>query len=195
MARPFGKTKAKKAIRKQDFERLLDFVSKNKLMNHPTRLKTKMAYTILYVTGCRISEIVNFTKDDLEYMIKYKEFSLNNKNKTKTPRLIEFSDDQIVLLEKVCTKESGFLFKKNNSLEPMSIAGLTTICNQYIQAALGELYSSHGFRRNMITQILHKTGRIKLAQIHIGHKSPSTTTRYDTPQDGEIRDTLNLIKW
>ena len=88
-----------------------------------------------------------------------------------------------------------FLFKKNNSLEAMSITGLTTICNQYIQVALGELYSSHGFRRNMITQILHKTGRIKLAQIHIGHKSPSTTTRYDTPADGEIRDTLNSINW
>lgn len=195
MARPFGKTKAKKAIRKADFERLIDFVSKNKTMNHPTRSKLKTAFTILYVTGCRISEIVNFTKEDIESMIKNKEFSLNNSNKTKIPRLIEFSDSQISLLEKVLTKETGFLFKKNNSFESMSITGLTTLCNQYIQIALGELYSSHGFRRNMITQILHKTGRIKLAQIHIGHKSPSTTTRYDTPADGDIRNTLNSINW
>lgn len=195
MARPAGVTKAKKAIRKQDFERLLDFVGKNKMMNHPTRYKLKAAYTLLYCTGCRISEIVKFTRDDLEQMIKYKEFSLDNKNKTKRPRLIEFSDNQIVLLEKVFTKETGFLFKKNNSFEAMTASGLTTLCNEYIQIALGELYSSHGFRRNMITQILHKTGRIKLAQLHIGHKSPSTTTRYDTPHDGEIRDTLNSINW
>ena len=97
MARPAGVTKAKKAIRKQDFERLLDFVGKNKVMNHPTRYKLRTAYTLLYCTGCRISEIVNFTRDDLEQMIKYKEFSLDNKNKTKRPRLIEFSDNKIVL--------------------------------------------------------------------------------------------------
>ena len=30
MARPFGKTKAKKAIRKADFEKLLDFVGKTR---------------------------------------------------------------------------------------------------------------------------------------------------------------------
>lgn len=195
MARPAGVTKAKKAIRKQDFERLLDFVGKNKMMNHPTRSKLKTAYTLLYCTGCRISEIVKFTRDDLEQMIKYKEFSLNNRNKTKKPRLIEFSDYQVVLLEKTLTKETGFLFKKNNSIEPMSITGLTTLCNEYIQVALGELYSSHGFRRNMITQILRKTGRIKLAQVHIGHKSAATTTKYDTPEDGEIRNTLNSINW
>lgn len=195
MARPAGVTKAKKAIRKQDFERLLDFVGKNKMMNHPTRYKLRTAYTLLYCTGCRISEIVNFTRDDLEQMIKYKEFSLNNRNKTKRPRLIEFSDNQIILLEKVFTKETGFLFKKNNSFEAMSITGLTTLCNEYIQVALGELYSSHGFRRNMITQILYKTGRIKLAQVHIGHNSAATTTKYDTPEDGEIRDTLNSINW
>ena len=195
MARPAGVTKAKKAIRKQDFERLLDFVGKNKMMNHPTRYKLKAAYTLLYCTGCRISEIVRFTRDDLEQMIKYKEFSLNNRNKMKRPRLIEFSDNHIILLEKIFTKETGFLFKKNNSFEAMSITGLTTLCNEYIQVALGELYSSHGFRRNMITQILHKTGRIKLAQLHIGHKNSSTTTRYDTPYDGEIIDTLNSINW
>ena len=74
--------------------------SKNKTMNHPTRSKLKTAFTILYVTGCRISEIVNFTKEDIESMIKNKEFSLNNSNKTKIPRLIEFSDSQISLLEK-----------------------------------------------------------------------------------------------
>ena len=193
--RKAGITKAKKAIRKADFERLFDFVCKNKMMNQPTRSKLKIAYTLLYVTGCRISEIVNFTKNDLERMIKFKEFSLTNKTKTKNPRFIEFSDSQIVLLEKVITKEEGFLFKKNNSLEPMTITGLTTLCNYYIQVALGDLYSSHGFRRNMITQILHKTGRLKLAQLHIGHKSPSTTTRYDTPHDGEIRNTLNTIEW
>lgn len=195
MARPKGTAKVKKAIRKADFEKLLDFVSKNKMMNHPTRQKLKIAYTILYCTGCRISEIIRFTKDDLEQIVKHKEFSLDNRTKTKSPRFIEFSDSQIDLINKVIPKESGFLFKKNMSLEPMTITGLTTMCNQYIQIALGELYSSHGFRRNMITQILHKTGRIKLAQLHIGHKSPSTTTRYDTPADGEIRNTLNSINW
>ena len=66
MARPAGVTKAKKAIRKQDFERLLDFVGKNKVMNHPTRQKLKAAYTLIM----HLLIMQYFLK--LFYKIKYK---------------------------------------------------------------------------------------------------------------------------
>jgi len=190
-----GNTTAKKAIRKADFEKLLDFVGKNKKMNHPTKAKLKIAFTLLYITGCRISEIKNFTSYDLKKIIDKKEFSLANNTKTKSVRLIQFSNTQIAILEKVLPKEDGYLFAKNGSKKPMTIGGLTSLCNFYIQKCLGNLYSSHGFRRNMITTILQTTGRVKLAQIHIGHKNSATTIRYDTPLDTEIKSTLNAINW
>jgi integrase len=196
VGRKVGITKVKKAIRKVDFERLLDFVSKNKYMNHPTKAKLKIAYTLLFCTGCRISEILNFTKEDLETILKFEEISLNNSTKTKKPRLIRFSNEHIEYIRKIVPeKETGYLFKRNNSIEPMTITGLTTLCNNYIQIALGDLYSSHGFRRNMISTILRETGRIKAAQEHIGHTSPVTTAKYDTLEDDEIKNILNRAKW
>ncbi|MDX9744226.1 MAG: site-specific integrase [Arcobacteraceae bacterium] len=195
VGRKVGTTKVKKAIRKTDFERLIDFVSKNKYMNYPTKGKLKIAYTLLFCTGCRVSEIIEFTKDDLESIVKFEEISLDNKTKTGKPRLIKFSDEHLEMIKKVVPKESGFLFKKNNSIEPMTISGLTSLCNNYIQIALGELYSSHGFRRNMISTILRETGRVRVAQQHIGHTSPITTAKYDTLEDGELKDILNRVKW
>lgn len=195
VGRKFGITKIKKAIRKTDFERLLSFVSKNNYMNHPTKSKLKIAYTLLFCTGCRISEILYFTKDDLATIIKYEEISLNNSTKTKKPRLIRFSDEHIQLIKNIVPSETGYLFKRNNTLEPMTITGLTTLCNNYIQIALGDLYSSHGFRRNMISTILRETGRVKAAQQHIGHISPITTAKYDTLEDDEIKNILNRAKW
>lgn len=195
MARPKGTTKAKKAISKFEFSKLLDFVSKNHTIQHKTKSKLKLAYTLLYITGCRISEINQLTKADLDFMIEFKEYSLTNSTKTKQPRLISFSQIQLDLLRKVVPTEDGFCFKKNASAKAMSISGLTSLCNEYIQRALGELYSSHGFRRNMITQILLKTGRVKIAQQHIGHKSSSTTTRYDSPTQEDIYNTLKSINW
>lgn len=195
VGRKVGITKVKKAIRKVDFERLIDFVSKNKYMNYPSKSKLKIAYTLLFCTGCRISEIVKFTKNDLEYIIKFEEISLNNMTKTKKPRLIKFSDEHIELIKKIIPKELGYLFKRNNSLKPMTISGLTALCNNYIQICLGDLYSTHGFRRNMISTILRETGRVKAAQQHIGHISPITTAKYDTLEDDEIKNILNRAKW
>jgi len=194
-----GTTIAKKAIRKTDFLKLIDFICKNRQINYPTKTKLKLSFTLLYITGCRISEILNFTSYDLKKIIKNKEFSLSNNTKTKSTRLIEFSDNQILLLEKVFPQnkkeKNEYLFTRNGSKNPMTIGGFTTLCNFYIQKCLGKLYSSHGFRRNMITTILQTTGRVKLAQTHIGHKNSATTIRYDTPLDGEIKNVLNKINW
>ena len=194
MARPKG-TKAKRAITKEQYYKLLLFVEESKDIKGVSKEKLKIAYTLLYTTGCRISEIVNFTTIDLDFIIENKHFSLTNKTKTNKPRFIKFNDVHVELIKKHRTNKEGFLFNKNNSLKPMSITGLTNMCNEYIHKSLGDLYSSHGFRRNMVTSILKATGRLSIAKEHIGHKSANTTARYDIATEQDVEDALNSVEW
>ncbi len=194
MARPKG-TKAKRPITKELYYKLIHFVNECKDIKPVSKEKLKIAYTLLYTTGCRISEIKDFTNKDLDFIIEHKNYSTDNNTKTSKARFIKFSDMHIELIKKHYPKKEGYLFNKNKDTKPMSITGLTNLCNQYIHEALGELYSSHGFRRNMVTSILKSTGRLSVAQAHIGHKNPITTARYDIATEEDIEDALNRTEW
>lgn len=194
MARPAG-TKAKRPLNKELYYKLIAYVENTSHIKPITKEKLKIAYTLLYCTGCRISEIRSFTSDDLNYIIENKFYSTDNKTKTGKARYIRFNTMHIELIKKHRPNKEGYLFNRNNSNKPMSIAGITNICNQYIHEALGDLYSSHGFRRNMVTTLLKTTGRLSVAQAHIGHKNALTTARYDIASEEDIDEALNKIEW
>jgi len=81
--RPKGTTRAKKPIQKREYERLMLATRNSLVIKSATRVKLQRAFTLLYLTGCRVSEIANFTKDEMEMFIKHNEFSLTNNTKTQ----------------------------------------------------------------------------------------------------------------
>jgi len=82
MARPKGTTRAKKPIMKKEFDRLINAVNRSLEIKSPTKLKLTRAFTLLYLTGCRVSEIAYFKSDDVREMIHDNEYSLTNDTKT-----------------------------------------------------------------------------------------------------------------
>lgn len=197
MARPKGTTRAKKPIFKQEYERLMNAVSKNHRVQSFTKTKLKRAFTLLYLTGCRASEIVNMTTYDIEYMIQHNEYSLTNQTKTKKTRLISFDEQglQAKMLRSILPDGEGYLFVKNNSQKPMTASALKFMMNTFIHEVLGNLYSSHSFRSGYIT-VAHKVG-LSLEHIRqdIGHKDIATTARYATVTNDEISLGKNKRAW
>ncbi|MDQ7044737.1 MAG: site-specific integrase [Sulfurimonas sp.] len=197
MARPKGTTRAKKPIMKREFERLLRSIDSSLDVQASTKIKFICAFTLLYLTGCRISEIINFTTHDLQKMIDENEYSLTNATKTKATRLISFDSNkvQVQLLKKILPEKERYLFCKNNSTQAMSVASLKFMTNKFIHKTLGELYSTHSFRAGYIT-VAHKIG-LSLEHIRqdIGHKSIATTARYATVTSDEIAQSKNMIAW
>ncbi len=195
--RPKGSTRAKKPILGYEFYKLLAILAHDKQIKKATKQKLKMAYTLLYITGCRISEISSLTKQDLLYMCEHNEYSLTNKTKTKKPRLISFSSNksQIKLLKSILPKKDGYLFCKNKSDKPMSKESLKRLCNSFLHKSLGTLYSTHSFRHGYITR-LHQNGKsLKFMCQDIGHTSQATTALYIEVSNQEIADGKNDIEW
>lgn len=196
--RPIGTTRAKKPILKREFDRLIMAVKLNHEIKSPTKLKLTRAFTLLYLTGCRAGEIVNFTRDDLERMIIDNEYSLTNATKTRTPRLISFDESrvQIEMLRALVPSISGtYLFARNGADRPMTASALKLLMNSFIHAVLGELYSSHSFRAGYITAAHRQGLSLEHIRTDIGHRSIATTARYTTVSHEEISRGKNDRVW
>ena len=197
MARPKGTTRAKKPIMKKEFDRLINAVNRSLDIKSPTKLKLTRAFTLLYLTGCRVSEIAYFKSDDVKQMIEENEYSLTNDTKTHSSRLISFDANktQIEFLKKILPFNDGYLFAKNNSDKAMTVSALKLLMNKFIHRVLGQLYSTHSFRAGYITTA-HQLG-LSLEHIRedIGHKNIATTARYATVTSAEISRGKTLREW
>ena len=197
IGRHIGTTRAKKPLLKKEFDRLIHAVKYNKTCRSTTKPKLMRAFTLLYLTGCRISEIINFATTDLLETIKYNEYSLTNATKTKSSRLISFDTNriQIEMLKEILPSSEIYLFHTNNAHEPMCVSSLTTMMNTFIHSVLGTLYSTHSFRAGYITAA-HQLG-LSLEHIRqdIGHASIATTARYATVTHTEIAEAKNKRIW
>jgi len=197
MARPSGTTRAKKPILKKEFKRLLNALNHNKSIKSTTKTKLKSAFILLYLTGCRVSEIISFRTTDLEEIILNNEHSLSNSTKTSSARLITFDSDgvQASMIKAIIPDTEIYMFHKNNSTQAMSVSGLTYLMNRFIHKILGKLYSTHSFRAGYITTAHQKGFSLEHIRQDIGHESINTTALYATVTNKEIAEGKNLIDW
>ena len=197
MARPKGTTRAKKPILKKEYERLTHAVNKSIVIKSPTKMKLIRAFTLLYLTGCRVSEIAHFKTKDVAFMIQNNEYSLSNDTKTKTARLITYDENyvQIEFLKKILPLNDGYLFARNNSNEAMTVSALKLLMNKFIHRVLGELYSTHSFRTGYITTAHQQGLSLEHIREDIGHKNIATTARYATVTSAEIAHAKSLRSW
>ena len=197
VGRRVGTTRAKKPILKKEFQRLINATNRSLSIKSSTKVKLHSAFTLLYLTGCRISEIIDLNADDVQQMILDNEYSLSNNTKTKTPRLISFDSElnQVKFLQKILPTTSTYLFAKNNSNKPMTVDSLKILMNKFIHRVLGKLYSTHSFRKGYIMKS-HEVGHsLEHIREDIGHARISTTARYITVSSEKISQGKNAIDW
>jgi site-specific recombinase XerD len=195
--RPIGSTRAKKPIFKAEFQRLIDAVHKTHSIKSTTKPKFIRAFTLMYLTGCRVGEIHAFKTNTLLKMCRENEYSLNNKTKTKRTRLISFDTHkkQIEKIREIIPPVEMYLFNKNNSDEPMSVSSMTTQLNDFIKRVLGEYYSTHSFRQGYVTRG-HQLGlSLEHLRQDIGHKNIATTAHYTVVTSEEIAQAKNRRDW
>ncbi len=192
--RPIGSTKDRQPIGLAEFKTLLNLTKRDKTLREITKKKFIRAFTLLRLTGCRVSEIIEFTKEDLKYMCKNSYISLNNQNKTKKTRLLRFSPAGINLLEKLDVEDvSEKLFYKNGSSHAMSTTVFTRELNKQLKKVLGDIYTTHSFRAGVATDLIRATGNPNIAKAVLGHSSLATTLGYDRPSNNDIYEGLRKI--
>lgn len=190
--RPSGMTKAKLAIRHDEYQVLISKTKRDKSIQHSTKQKLLCAFTLLYHSGCRVDEIRLWTYKDINQIVEQGVFSLTNDTKTNKPRMIRFVAGSIEEIKKYTNDKEGYLFNKNASQEAISKSGFRRMLNTQIHKVLGELYSSHSFRAGLTMQIIRTAGAA-VAKAHMGHKDIKTTLIYDRVEEKDITNSLNKI--
>ncbi len=193
MARPERTKKDRQPIFELEFNKIIERTKRSKTLRKSTKLKLLRAYTLLFYSGCRISEITTFTIDDLTKLVKDQMFVLK-KTKINATQLLQFNKvccDKISQMDISDCKSA--LFYKNGRSEPMNAAGLTKLINEHLKQQLNVLYTTHSFRAGFITKIAEITGNIAVAQKLARHRDRKTTLRYLTATPTQVDAALDKV--
>jgi len=192
MGRPNHTNRNSKPILEKEYKILKSYI--NGLDSfETTKTKWLRSVELLFISGLRVSEILSLKISDINLGIETSELSVFVK-KQKIIRHIPLSDKSISTLKKLIKDEedenSYFIHKRNSKRRNLNHIGFTKDFNQLIQLVLGSEYSSHSFRKGLITQMSMKGINPKITQSFIGHRNVTTTLNYYKPTVEDIRECL-----
>ena len=158
-----------------------------------TKIKWLRSTEILFLSGMRVSEILNLKIKDIKGGIDKGELSVFVK-KQNIIRHIPLSEKSVKILKQLIKDEADndgyFIHKRNNVRSNLNPNGFTKEFNDLIQLVLGKNYSSHSFRKGIITEMGVSGINPKIIQHFISHKNVSTTLNYIKPTSDDIRNSL-----
>ena len=158
-----------------------------------TKVKWLRTLEILYMTGMRITEVLDLKTSDIQNAIEKAELSVYVK-KQQIIRHIPLSEKSVKVLKKLIENESDaesyFIHKRNNTKSTLNPNSFTKEFNDLIQTVLGDNYSSHSLRKGIITEMGVSGINPKIIQHFIAHKNVSTTLNYIKPTSDDIRNAL-----
>ena len=169
-----------KAIRKNEFKKLYADASAAK------EWELCKVYALLYYCGFRVSEVLQFAPAQILEAVKNREL-VARITKTNSTREVPLSTDACSLLS-VLLPRSATLY---HFVKPLCVDHLTAKVNEHIRSVLGEGFSSHGFRRGYISDMLamdsSDVGAKEVAAV-VGHRSLKTTAiYYEVPKEAKRR--------
>jgi len=172
------------AMTSEEFQQIMQNVEGQTLKN----ARLRVAFTILYLTGLRVSNLLNFTISNLNELIQ-KQSTLITIIKGGGPRKIILGreakrwfkeiESDVALLQQ--NREPGNSLFSNQKGEPISRIKFNEQLNgqlKKISIISGKRFFTHSFRVSMITELLrHKS--IQDVKRIIGHRDIRTTEVYN----------------
>jgi integrase/recombinase XerD len=182
-----------KAIRERDYQNILSSTKSSSLQSRTKHQIIKVS-TLLFTTGCRISEILQLTTKSLDEIYKTKQTVIYT-SKTDKYRTLYFTLRDIEYLKAVFGTPKKTMrgnIKELPLIKASSSANLTTSYNRNIKK-LGLDTSSHKFRAGRITEMLSKDVEVSLVSAYIGHSNINTTRNYASFTDDDIKSALDKV--
>lgn len=190
--RPKNTNKNSKPILDKEFSVLKSYVNGLETFE-TTKLKWLRSLEILYMSGLRVSEILDIRIKDIQNGIEKSELSVFVK-KQKIIRHIPLSQKSVNILKRLIKDETDidgyFIHKRNSKRSNLNPNGFTKEFNDLLQLVLGKDFSSHSFRKGIITQMSKKGINPRLTQTFIGHRNVTTTLNYYKPTVEDVRECL-----
>lgn len=170
----------------EDIEKILNVPD----LNTNIGIRDALILEMLYVTGIRVSELVNIKISDIDYS--------NNKikitGKGNKQRIVMYGKRCHELLNKYLNIRNVFL-KDNNDYLFLGIKGkkindrvIRNIINDIsVKAGVNLKISPHTFRHTFATHMLNEGADLRSVQELLGHENLSTTTIYTHVTNERLR--------
>lgn len=160
-------------------------------LNTSIGIRDALILELLYVTGIRVSELVNIKLSDIDYNIK----KILITGKGNKQRIVMYGNKCNNLLEKYLNIRNEFLKDDNNYLL-LGIKGkkindrvIRDIINKYaLKAGVNIKISPHTFRHTFATHMLNEGADLRSVQELLGHENLSTTTIYTHVTNERLRN-------
>lgn len=158
--------------------------------------RDKALFTMLYSSGCRISEIQQLKVKDLQQDFS----SAIVRGKGKKDRRVFFSEEAVASLKEYLlernkrisdTQQVEEIFVSQRGF-PLTIRGIRYIVSRYSSfEGTNKPISPHGFRHSFATSMVARGADVRVVQELLGHASISTTQRYTHITTAQLIDIYN----
>jgi len=158
-------------------------------------LRDAALLTLMYSTGCRVSEIASikmqdFTSDFSSAIVRgkgnkeRKVFLSKDAKKTLSEYLPERASKLSLAQERVNVQKYLFISQRGN---PLSVRGIQYIVSRYSDGTGRRHLSPHALRHTFATTLVTRGADIRIVQELLGHSSISTTQRYTHVTEERIK--------
>jgi len=159
----------------------------------------KAVITLLMFTGIRISETRIITTGDIRKAIKNYAFVVYEPKK-RNYRKVEINKTAAKAFKIVFNdylneiSDNNLIIRRSNRIQSSySKNYLQEMVNSYMHEVLGEEFTTHSFRRLVITEII-KTHGVEYAQAVANHSKIETTFIYkNRPEEGSMGEALEAM--
>ena len=156
-------------------------------------LKYKVALSVAYGAGLRVSEVVALKVSDIDSkrMVIRIEQSKGHKD-----RYVMLSPHLLELLRAWynAARPQGWLFPGMNPVNPMTARQLRRACDTAAQMAeIGKRVSPHTLRHSFATHLLEQNTDIRVIQVLLGHAKLDTTALYTRVATKTIREIVSPL--
>lgn len=163
-----------------------------------TRLNLLRTAILCFHTGMRLNELQDLRVRDIKELLENETVKVLSKKTSSERKLYltkEFKKALIPLFDfTIEDNENRVICKGSNKNKRTGINPITFIqqVNFYLLKVLGDGFSSHSWRRGLISEFSAKGVDIKITSKFIGHSDVKTTLMYVQPTDEDIMQ--NLIR-
>ena len=171
----------------EDIEKILNTPD----TNNDVGIRDALILELLYVTGIRVSELVNIKLSDIDY--KNKKIKITGKGNKQ--RIVIYGNKCSDLIDKYLCIRPNFLKNntdylifgvKGNKINDRVIRNI--INNLATKAGIKIKISPHTFRHTFATHMLNEGADLRSVQELLGHENLSTTTIYTHVTNERLRN-------
>lgn len=187
-------TRIKEAIGELEYKKLMSATRGDEELKEHTKERFLLVFTLLYHTGLRLNELMQFKYEDIQKFLDEKEGKAVA-SKQGIERRIFISEEGVKQIKKTfkCTELNAkyYIISKRNA-PTINLHPVTFIksVNAQLKKVLGSGYTSHSFRRGLITEMARKGVNQAFIRDFIGHKNSSTTAEYIKATKTDLKNSM-----